>query len=80
MPLISVKREVIQDDFSLDQVFNIHLLLKGLKDDSLDLTRIELVKHVAGIASVWKRAIVFRQVAINVENLSHQIDDRIVEV
>ena len=72
--------EVVEDDTTLDQVVDVHLLFKGLQDDGLELSSVELIEHIASVALEGQLAIILRETALNTQDLSHEIDDRVVEV
>ena len=72
--------EVIRDDVALLQVLKVKLLLKSLTNNGLVLTRVELIKHVSSVTLEWKDAVKLGKTTFNLQDFSHQVDDRVIEV
>ena len=65
---------------ALLQVLEVKLLLKSLTNNGLVLTRVELIEHVSSVTLEWKDAIKFGKTTFDLQDFSHQIDDRVIEV
>ena len=72
--------EVFEYDTTFTQVVHIYFLLKCLLDDGLMLAAIELVKLIRSIALKRLSAVVLGQATLNFEDLTHQINDRVIEI
>lgn len=72
-------REVVHNDTTLFQVLDIYFLFEGLYNNGLNLSRVELVKQVACVAPERQYAVIRGQSAVNFEDLTHQIDNRVIK-
>ena len=73
-------REVFKYDTTLTHVVHVYFLLKCLHDDCLMLATIELVKLISSIALKWLHAVVLGQSTLNFKNLTHQVNDTVIEI
>ena len=71
---------VLLDHATLLQVRQVNLLMQRLRNDRLQLSAVELVKHVGGVALEGLIAVILGQAALNLKDLSHEIHDTIVKV
>ena len=67
-------------DSTLTHVVQIDFILKRLYDDGLVLAAIELIEAVSSVAFKRLCDIIFGQAALNFEDLTHQINDSVIEV
>ena len=75
-----MNRPVLLDYLTLYQVIQVHLLCQRLRNDRLQLSTVELVKHVGGVALEGLVAVILGQAALNLEDFGHKIHDTIVKV
>ena len=73
-------REVFKYYTTLTHVVHVYFLLKCLHNDCLMLATIELVKLISSIALKWLRTVVLGQSTLNFKNLTHQINDTVIEI
>ena len=72
--------EVFKNNTTLTHVVHIYFLLKSLPNDCLMLAAIELVKLITSIAQKRLGTVVLGQTTLNFEDLTHQINDRVIEI
>ena len=72
--------EVFKYDTTLTQIVHIHFLFKCPHDDGLMLAAIELVKLIMSIAFIRLNAVILGQTTLNFEDLTHQINDTVIEI